>query len=314
MAVNIPDDPAPDGYQHNPYKSILDDALEYLRAESVSTEGWEPLGMKEDVKMEKKQMPGDSSAIPLVRGRGIIKGIRPDELYPIVSHPGARVLWDPRFLEGHPLRRYARRSYKFYSIQKGAFLISQRDILGAQDAVYADDGTILLYQCSVPTDDDAPEQSGKVRATLTVGGWALRPSGENDTDATYIVKVNPAGSLPTSIINRVVAEIPICVVNVASFVHTHGKISLILQPEIRSTVRFESYEHGPRKYVAGLIGAAGDTFDIPVDTEVMYKDGFSVVLDDESGGVEMTREPSMLRIKVGGAADGKKFVITLKQA
>lgn len=45
--------------------------------------------------MDKKQMH-DESTIPLVRGRGIFKGITPQELFSIVGNPGTRVLWDSK--------------------------------------------------------------------------------------------------------------------------------------------------------------------------------------------------------------------------
>jgi len=312
--VNFPEDPAPNGYQENPYDSQLDAAQQYLHTESVSTDGWQNIGTKADVVMEKKQMPGDGSAIPLVRGRGIIKGVRPSQLYPIISQPSARVHWDARFQEAHPLRRYARRSYKFYSLQKGGFLVSPRDILGAQGASVSDDGTIEVFQTSVPNDDDAPEQSGRVRANLTLAGWALRPSGEEDTDATYIVKIDPKGSLPTTIINHVVSEIPLCVVNVAEFFKSNGLISYIVQEEIGSVVRFETYEHDKHKYTSGFIGKAGDAFDIFVDNNVMYKGGYSAALEGDSSGVEITQEATKVHVKVGDEADGKKFTITLTRS
>lgn len=42
--IDIPADPAPNGYIPNPYDSNLADALAYLKRESDSTDGWTPIG------------------------------------------------------------------------------------------------------------------------------------------------------------------------------------------------------------------------------------------------------------------------------
>lgn len=66
-------------------------------------------------------------------------------------------------------------------------MVSPRDFIGTQAVFTGDDGTTYIAQCSVPDDDKTPPLSGKVRAWLTVGGWRLRPIGD-DLELTYIVK------------------------------------------------------------------------------------------------------------------------------
>ncbi len=72
---------------------------------------------KDGIVMEKK-VADDGSAIPMVRGRGIIEGVKPYHFLTIASHTGARQFWDPRFQAGYALKRFSRRAYKFYTIQK----------------------------------------------------------------------------------------------------------------------------------------------------------------------------------------------------
>lgn len=76
------------------------------------------IGTKEEVVMEKKTIAGDPSTVPLVRGKGTIKGVRLIDFIPMVVNTGAREFWDARYVEGHALERYSRRSYKFYTLQK----------------------------------------------------------------------------------------------------------------------------------------------------------------------------------------------------
>jgi hypothetical protein len=44
MGVDIPSDPAPNGYVPNPYQDEIDKALAYLRAEKEGGDGWENIG------------------------------------------------------------------------------------------------------------------------------------------------------------------------------------------------------------------------------------------------------------------------------
>lgn len=65
-------------------------------------------------------------------------------------------------------------------------MVSPRDFVGAQDIIF-EDGVTYVAQCSVPDDEKTPPVSGRVRATLTVAGWQIRPQGD-DLELTYIVK------------------------------------------------------------------------------------------------------------------------------
>jgi hypothetical protein len=138
--------------------------------------------------MEKKFVPGDSSAIPVVRGRGIVKSLTPSALLSAICQPSARHHWDSRFASGGLLERYARRTYKFYSVQKGVgFFVSERDIVGVQSVVFPEgevEKGFEVVQTSVSGD---PDNSGRVRATLTCAGWSVVPRGE-DLEVSYVVK------------------------------------------------------------------------------------------------------------------------------
>lgn len=138
--------------------------------------------------MEKKYVPGDSSSIPVVRGRGIVKSLSAAQLLSAICQPSARHHWDSRFASGGLLERYSRRTYKFYSVQKGAgIFVSERDIVGVQSVVFPDgdvDKGFEVVQTSVSGDED---NSGRVRATLTCAGWSVVTRGE-DLEVSYVVK------------------------------------------------------------------------------------------------------------------------------
>lgn len=122
--------------------------------------------------------------------------------------------------------------------------------------------------------------------------------------------VNPKGLIPTSLVNIVITEIPQCVVNVAELLKKYGLVSYVPEGSSSSTFWFTNYDHSKRQNVIGLIGKSGDEFDILVDTKVMYKDGYSVFVDDSTGGVIVNGHGSdKLHVVVGDAADGAKVLI-----
>jgi hypothetical protein len=113
----------------------------------------------------------------------------------------------------------------------------------------------------------------------------------------------------------VVTEIPLCVVNIAEFIHTVGLLCYIPQQSISSVVRMETYDHDSKTFTVALIGAAGDAFDIAVDTKTMYKNGYVAVLNDGVSGVTLSGDGSAkLHVEIGEQANGAKFSITVKKA
>jgi len=223
MSIHIPDDPAPNGYVPFPFQNELDQALSYFRTESVSEDGWEKIVEKSGVLAEKKFIPGDTSALPLVRGRGVFENVTPVELFSIFSLSGVRLVFDDYTREIHVLAKHSQRVQKFYSVQKGAFLVQDRDVVGVQGSFWNDDGSIEVVQTGVPDDGTTPPVSGKTRATLTVGGWALRPRG-GDTEVIYLLKTNPNGSIPAWLIRTIIQDYPLLVAEASDFYTKFGRL------------------------------------------------------------------------------------------
>ncbi|QRV96594.1 start domain-containing protein [Ceratobasidium sp. AG-Ba] len=253
--IVLPSDPAPDGYVPNPYTAEIDAALAYLHTEKDSEDGWELIDTKDGIVMEKKFVPGDNSAIPIVRGRGLVKSISPAMLLSTIRQPSARSHWDSRFASGGILERYGRRTYKFYSVQKGlSFLVSERDIVGVQHIVCPQgevEKGFEVVQTSVLGDSDNP---GRVRATLTCAGWSVVPRGP-DLEVSYVIKINPNGSIPSGIAAKLVQDIPMSIVNIAGFIRSSGWPPYISSSSISSQLRTETFSLENRshkiKFIAG---------------------------------------------------------------
>lgn len=257
MGVEVPSDPAPNGYVPNPHQEQIDTALAFLRAEKDDTNGWEDIDTKDGIIMDKKFVPGDSSAIPLVRGRGLIKGLSGAALLSAILQPSARHLWDARYESGSLLERYSRRSYKFYTVQKGVgWIVSERDIVGVQAVVFANEedpaGGYEVVQKSVEGDE---ENKGRVRANLCAG-WSVIPRGD-DSEVAYVVKVNPNGSIPSAVVSKIVQDIPLAVVNITNFIRDKGVPPYISSKDLKSQLRTEVVNIESRNHVAKFI--AGDS-------------------------------------------------------
>ncbi|KIO30298.1 hypothetical protein M407DRAFT_20568, partial [Tulasnella calospora MUT 4182] len=209
-------------YPDFPYQAQKDAALEYLRNEAFSEDGWTTFDNKQGVEYQKKYIPGDPSAIPIVRGRGLVEGFTPQQFLALITYTGVRTTWDVRTEKAEVVNRFGRFLSEFYAIQRGiGWVVSPRDIVGCQDTIINEDGSLERVQTSVE-DSDKPPVSGRVRATLTLAGWVLKPA-EQGTNVTYVVKINPNGSIPTTIINNtVIPEIPGAISHASDVLHSKG--------------------------------------------------------------------------------------------
>lgn len=307
MGVDIPSDPAPNGYVSNPHQKSIDDALAYLRTEKEGGDGWENIDTKDGIIMEKRYVQGDGSAIPIVRGHGIVTGLSAPALLSAILQPSARHLWDERFASGALLERYARRTYKFYSVQKGVgWLVSERDIVGVQHVQEGENGAFEVVQTSVEGDD---HNSGRVRATLTCAGWSVIPRGD-DLEVAYVVKINPNGSIPSAIVGKIVQDIPLAVVNIHNFIRDKGVPPYITNKDLKSQLRTEAVNVEGRTHIIKLIaGDSSEEVSIAVDPKLF---GGNWKVGTEGNGVSAEKSGDNAVVKVPGGAG--RYEVTISAA
>ncbi|ELU45072.1 START domain-containing protein [Rhizoctonia solani AG-1 IA] len=270
MGVEVPSDPAPNGYVSNPHQEKIDEALRYLRSEKQGD-------TKDGIILEKKYVQGDSSAIPIVRGHGLVKDLSAQALLSTILQPSARHLWDERFASGALLERYGRRTYKFYSVQKGVgWLVSERDIVGVQHVQDGENGAFEVVQTSVEGD---PDNSGRVRATLTCAGWSVVPRG-NDLEV-------------------IVQDIPLAVVNITNFIRNKGVPPYITNQDLKSQLRTEVVDVEKRHHEIRLI--AGDTDEelkIAVDPK-LFGGNWSVGVTGDGVAAEKDGDNAVVKVPAG---------------
>ncbi|KAG8934156.1 V-ATPase V1 sector subunit E [Tulasnella sp. 417] len=306
--------PSMASYPDFPYQSEKDTALEYLRREAFSEDGWTTFDNKQGVEYQKKTIEGDTSAIPIVRGRGLVEGFTPQQFLALITYTGVRTTWDTRTEKAEVVKRFGRYLSEFYAIQRGiGWVVSPRDIVGCQDTIISEDGSIERVQTSVE-DSDKPPVYGRVRATLTLAGWVLSPA-EQGTNVTYVVKsklypqfsserfigahtsssVNPNGSIPITIINNtVIPEIPGAISRASDVLHDKGYPPYI-SSSILSLIRREDFDFSTRTFEFDFLGKEGDQFEITFDSKI-YSQG--VTVQGGGDGVETSTDDNKVTVKV----------------
>ncbi|KAG9049934.1 hypothetical protein FS837_008520 [Tulasnella sp. UAMH 9824] len=267
-------------YPDFPYQAEKDAALEYLRREAVSEDGWTTFDNKQGVTYQKKYVEGDPSAIPIVRGRGLVEGFTPQQFLALITYTGVRTTWDVRTEKAEVVKRFGRFLSEFYAIQRGiGWVVSPRDIVGCQDTIVSEDGSIERVQTSVE-DSDRPPVSGRVRATLTLAGWVL---------------INPNGYIPITIINNtVIPEIPGAISRASDVLHNKGYPPYI-SSDIKSLIRREDFDFDRRTFELDFLGKEGDTFQITFDSKI-YSQG--VAVEGGGDGIEASTDDNKVTIKV----------------
>lgn len=138
--------------------------------------------------------------LPFVRGDGAISGPWScQEVLSIIQNSFARKTWDARFESAAVLECLSASDNLIHSVQKGKYpIVSARDLITVS-SVIAKQQALDYVVTSVDEPTGPPAGSdGRVRAEIILAGWRLTQQAENIL-ATYIVHVDPKGSIPSCI-------------------------------------------------------------------------------------------------------------------
>ncbi|KAJ3333809.1 hypothetical protein HDU76_003286 [Blyttiomyces sp. JEL0837] len=232
------------------HTAAADRAMELLLSMEKLDGRWDSQGEKSGVRIHTMVVEG--VALPIVRGDGVIEGgFTLQEAYGVIRNSHCRKTWDPRYDHGESLEHFNIDEALGYSVQKGTFPVAPRDLV-----------TILFnrrvpgklyYVAASVADPTAPtEGRGRVRGDLAVAGWILseRPGGQPGLDATYIVQIDPKGTIPSSLVKLVQTQTPLCISAVSSYLNRQGPIpflirDIISQPNLLTTQPQRSWGPGP---------------------------------------------------------------------
>jgi hypothetical protein len=256
--------------------------------EHLAKDDWEDLGSKDGVALAKKPNPEDPNGVPIVKGVTTVPNTTTDQVLGSIIPGGVRKFWDPRLDVGGVLHRIDPSSFQFYTVMKGQMFISARDFVGIQltERTHEPNHEIAITQTSIPDEEHAPPQSGKVRAIVKFGGWLLEPTGA-DVKLTYITCVSLEGSIPLVAVRAVAAEIPMCTARVRDLFTKHGWAPIldVLAPgnTIPVAVDDELTDPPSGKWTATLKTLAPGTINIRYDSKHMFKDGANLNVKVKSG-------------------------------
>ncbi|KAJ3101463.1 hypothetical protein HDU97_001338 [Phlyctochytrium planicorne] len=165
-----------------------------------------------------------NSAMPITKGEAVFPAkFTIEDILATLRHVDARKVWDARFEDMEIVEEYGdelRQWGLVHSYQKGQFLVSGRDFI-VTFKIFRTPTHVYFVQTSAP-DPRFPASKSLVRGQLYLGVWVMAPQEDGSTLVTYITHVDPAGTIPQSILRIVVAETPGCVGAVREYLEKHG--------------------------------------------------------------------------------------------
>ncbi|KAJ3320802.1 hypothetical protein HDV06_004813 [Boothiomyces sp. JEL0866] len=192
---------------------------------------WQAMSEKDGVNIS--SLPINGLALPFIRGDGVVNG----------NFSLQEVLRDARFDSSQVLEFLDQTDLVVYNVQKGTFPVAARELVTALTIV--DEGDSLTYVAMSVSDEknQAPPPNGKVRAEILLAGWKLTKS-SNGVFATYIVHVDPKGSIPNSIIRSIQTQTPLCIAGVSNYLSNYGCLPFALIGSLKPSkgISFKSKE------------------------------------------------------------------------
>lgn len=95
----------------------------------------------------------------------------------------------------------------YYSITKAPWPVLDRDLV-VHNQIYQKSDTKEVFSQSEAKAKLLPKINGRIRITNMFGLWKFTPKGNNKIEIEYYIKVDPAGSLPTWVVNMFIANGP----------------------------------------------------------------------------------------------------------
>lgn len=246
---------------------------------------------------------------------GRANGVRHDDEALLGERDGSLRQREPRLTSA----RAQRNEVLFYALTKGKkFIASPRDMSGIQKDYIDSDGSCMIIQHSVDT-DDVPEQPGAKRADLSLSGWHFKPEGAH-TRVSYIFQVDLRGSIPSSIVGLVATETPLCIARARDLFFERGFSPFVRHdtsrdPAIIFQTELIDPEPHSREYSCTITTGdkTGESFVIAYDLHTMYKPegGVKISLQGESDAVQAQDDGKGL-ITVTTRASGKTVTIILR--
>jgi hypothetical protein len=152
------------------------------------------LGTEDGVHRSMRSLPNDKQ---LIRGIGTLN-FTPEEIRDFLWKNEDKKLWDELLEESYPIVEFDRWLKVNYEHFRVTWPVSDRDFVYAYKAVPRDDGIVMVAKS---VEFGVPEREGIVRGEVTATGYFLKRVGERRTEITYLLCLDPKGSLPQLVVD-----------------------------------------------------------------------------------------------------------------
>jgi len=185
---------------------------------ATSTEGWEDCGVKEDVQITRRQ----EGPRFLMRGRGRlpVPMAKLREALQLVDGPKN---WDALFMSNSVAEEKQDADGSWHRVLRSrwsspnTWLVSNRDFVHYWFTASLPDGRFLsVFEiCEHPS--FPPNSEPNFVRGESFAAYVCVPVNDSEVDVTYLVSLDPKGSLPTWMVNRVAVDQPLNVAHIRSF-------------------------------------------------------------------------------------------------
>ena len=127
-------------------------------------------------------------------------------------------------------------------------------------------------------DSAVPAVKGCVRGRLDLVGWHIQAAEKGHLRVTYINHTDMGGSVPTSLMKMIQAQIPMCMIQASEFATKQGFPPYVNQLK---DGRFENDSFDPKKHVYTVKVSSGTELHLRVSRH-MYAKGIAVKAPSES--------------------------------
>ncbi len=181
-------------------------ALAWPTVAQAGTGPWEFVRSDDGIVVHRRKVEGFD--LHEFRGRGVIDAPLPRVLGVLGDAP-RRVEWMERCVESWEVEKIGETGQIAYNRTKATWPVSDRDVVVKGDTVFDVERREVRVTFQDARHRKVPPKDGVVRIGFLRGHWLLRPyDGGKHTWIEYQAHADPAGSLPSFVVNMVSKTLP----------------------------------------------------------------------------------------------------------
>ncbi|KAI8149038.1 hypothetical protein BJV82DRAFT_205821 [Fennellomyces sp. T-0311] len=254
----------------NPHAHTIRQASNRLRELAKEIDGkWEFVAEKQGIKIYKQDVD-QGKTMDMMRGDYVVKSpLSHKDFARIITNAGIRPCWDSNVDKLEEKVIYNEHEELVWAKYKTPWPVSSRDFC-VVGLIESEDNESYVTMTSVE-DSHIPAVKGCVRGQLDLVGWRIKQE-KSELKVTYINHTDMGGSVPTSLMKLIQAQIPMCLIQAADFATKQGFPPYVDQ---LTNGRFEHDSFDPKKHIYTVKVSSGAELHLMVSRQ-MYPRGITV--------------------------------------